>query len=187
MIEKTLVFLKNQLNAYLRLKTGEDGKVSLSSLTDSGGKTVLKDLGIVLVNVEEERMLRNQEPFQPGENGSFIRINPELHLNLFILIAANFGDKENDYRESLKFLSHVATFFQSRNVFTTANSPQLDENIRRLTIELVSLSFESQNNLWASFSVSYLPSLLYKIRMVTLQEKEIQMEAPPITEANLYD
>jgi hypothetical protein len=187
MIEQTLVFLKTQLNAYLKLKTGEENKLSLTPLTDNAGKTVLKDLGIVLVNIEEERMLRNQEPFQPSGDGSFIKVNPELNLNLFILVAANFGDKENDYRESLKFLAHVATFFQSRNVFTPANSPQLDSKIKRLVVELVSLSFESQNNLWASFGVSYLPSLLYKIRMVSLQETEIQMEAPPITEANLFD
>jgi hypothetical protein len=187
MFEKALIFLKEQLNAYLLLKTAVAGKITLSPLTDGNGKVVLKDLGIVLVNLEEEKTLRNQGVLQQGDDGKYKKINPEINLNLFILIAANFGDKENDYRESLKFLSYVAAFFQSRNVFSPLTHPTLDAAINRLVVELVSLSFENQNNLWASLGGKYLPSLLYKVRMVTIQEMEVQMEAPPITEANLFD
>lgn len=185
MIEKALVFLKNQLNTYLSLKTGETDKISLVNLTDKSGKTLIEGLGMTLINVEEERVLRNQEVFQQNTKGKFEKINPELHLNLYLLFAAHFGDKESDYRESLKFISYVATFFQSRYVFTPSGFPEMEEGIRKLVAELYNLSFEAQNNLWASLGAKYMPSLVYKVRMISLQEKEVSKEAPPITEVNL--
>jgi hypothetical protein len=187
MIEKSLIFLRNRINTYLKLKTGEDNKINLTNLTDENGKTIIKDLGLSLVNVEEERVFKNQNPPVKNANGTFSVVNPEVSLNLFILISANFGNKETDYRESLKFLSHVVTFFQSRTLFTPMNSPELDPGIQKLVIELQNISFEAQNNLWASLGAKYMPSVLYKLRMITMQEMEVKMEAPPVTEANLYD
>lgn len=187
MIERVLVFLKNQLSSYLSLKTGENDKISLVNLTDKSGKTLIDGLGMTLINVEEERILRNQEVYQQNTAGRFEKVNPELHLNLYLLFTANFGDKESDYRESLKFISYVATFFQSRNVFTPGSYPELEEGIKKLVAELFNLSFEAQNNLWASLGAKYMPSLVYKVRMISLQEKEVSREAPPITEVNLND
>jgi hypothetical protein len=187
MIEKALVFIRNRLNSYLKLKTGEDNKISLTNLTDNSGKTILKEVGIVLVNLEEETSIRNQEPYRQGPQGSFEKVSPGLHLNLYLLIAANFGESENDYRESLKFLSHIATYFQGNGLFTPTSHPDLDTGISRLSVEHYSLSLESQNNLWASLGAKYLPSLVYKIRMICLKEEEISMVAPPVTEVNLFD
>ena len=187
MIEKSLIFLKNRINAYLKLKTGEDNKINLTNLTDDNGKTIIKDIGFSLVNVEEERIFKNQNPPVKNIDGSYSTVNPEVNLNLYVLVSANFGDKETDYRESLKFLSYVVTFFQARNVFTPQNSPELDPAITKLTVELQNISFEAQNNLWASLGAKYMPSVLYKLRMITIQEMEVKSEAPPVTEANLYD
>jgi hypothetical protein len=187
MIDVTFTFLKNQLKAYFKLKKNADTKVHISNLTDNSGKTLAKELTLTLVNIDEEHILRNQNLYKETEEGMFAKINPEINLNLYCLITSNFGEKETDYEESLKFLSLAATFFQVRNVFTPKNTPDLDSRIKQLIIELQSPSFEQQNNLWSFMGASYLPSLLYKIRMVTLQEEETRMEAPPITEVNLTE
>ena len=187
MIDVTFTFLKNQLKAYFKLKKNADTKVHISNLTDNSGKTIAKELTLTLVNINEENLLRNQNPYKETEDGNYARINPEINLNLYCLITSNFGDKETDYEESLKFLSLAATFFQVRNVFTHKNTPDLDSRIKQLIIELQNPTFEEQNNLWSFTGTSYLPSLLYKIKMVTLQEEETIMEAPPITEANLNE
>jgi hypothetical protein len=187
MFEKALIFLREQLNNYILLKTGVDGKIKLTPLLDGNGKVVVKDLGIVLVNLEEEQSMRNQNPFQVDKNGNYSKVNPEINLNIYLLIVANFGDKESDYRESLKFLSYVASFFQSRNVFTPGTHPSMDPLISRLAVDLVSLSFENQNNLWGALGTKYMPSLLYRVRMIRIKEDEVMSEAPPITQANLTD
>jgi hypothetical protein len=187
MIDVAFSFLKNQLKSYLKLKKNAEQKVHISNLTDNAGKTIAKELTLTLVNIDEERLLRNRNLYQETEEGSFAKVNPEINLNLFCLITSNFGDKETDYEESLKFLSLAATFFQSRFVFNHKTSPDLDDGIKQLIVELQSLSFEQQNNLWSAIGISYLPSLLYKIKMVTLRESETLMEAPPITEVNLTE
>lgn len=187
MIDATFLFLKNQLKAYLKLKKNAEEKVHISNLTDNTGKTISKELTLTLVNIDEERLLRNQNLYQETEEGTFAKVNPEINLNLYCLITSNFGDKETDYEESLKFLSLAASFFQARNVFNHATAPNLDIGIRQLIVELQNLSFEEQNNLWSFMGASYLPSLLYKIKMITLKEAETLMEAPPVTEANLTE
>ena len=187
MIDVTFLFLKNQLKAYLKLKKNAEEKVHISKLTDNAGKTIAKELTLTLVSIDEERLLRNQNLYQETEEGSFAKTNPEINLNLYCLITSNFGDKETDYEESLKFLSLAATFFQSRFVFNHKTSPDLDNGIKQMIVELQSPSFEEQNNLWSFVGASYLPSLLYKIKMITLKEAETLMEAPPITEANLTE
>lgn len=187
MIDAALAFLQGQLNKYLKLKTGDDGVVHLTNLTNDSGKVVLDEVGMMLVNLEEEKMMRNQNPYQPGPDGSFEKVSPEVNLNLTVLFAANFGESEEDYLEGLHDLSLVGTFFQSRNMFTPRTHPDLDPGIARLVVELQSLTFEQQSQLWSYLGGGYFPSLIYKVRMVTLQEKEIQSAAPPITEVNLFD
>ena len=188
MIFAALDFLKKQIQGYLDQlpdNNATQDKIHLSPLVDENGKTILENIGLTLVNIEEEKLLRNQKSFEPTSTGSFIKVNPEINLNLFFLITANFGTTEDNYIVALKRLTSIATYFQNHLVFSHKNSPSLDKGIDHLTIEMVNLSFEAQNNLWASLGAKYLPSILYKLRMVTLLEKEALSEAPPITEANL--
>jgi hypothetical protein len=85
--------------------------------------------------------------------------------NLFILVAANFNDK--NYAEALKSLSAALAFFQSSPVMTPATSPGLPAGIDKLTIEFVTMSFQEVNNLWAVRGSLYLPSFLLKLRTIT--------------------
>ncbi len=185
MVEKILLFLKNQLEAYLKKRSGSEGKISLRNITDADGKVLVEDLFLTLVNIEEESVLKNQPHFKETSRGTIAKVNPEVMVNLYLLFSANFGDAEFNYRESLKFISYVMSFFQSRRVFTPNNSPGLDGIVERITIELVSMSFEQQNHLWSMFSTSYMPSVMYKLKVIAIQEGEIKMDAPPITEASL--
>jgi hypothetical protein len=80
----------------------------------------------------------------------------------------------------LKQLSYVISFFQGKNVFTTDTSPALDPSIRKLVVELYSYSFEQQYNFWTVIGAKYLPSALYKIRMVTYQERRVRDQSSAI-------
>lgn len=173
-IHQALSFLKNQLNSYLKFQlgneyadtafisnpVGQDG----SPAADTGDRILL-----TLTNVEEERIGKVQLPTVKIINGQEVRVHPEIKLNLYILFIAN----RNKYEESLKFISHVITFFQSKNVFTPQNSPDLDPQISRLIAELSTVSYEQLNNLWGAIGAKYMPSALYKIRMLTVQSDVI--------------
>ena len=46
------------------------------------------------------------------------------------------------------------------------------ENIERLVIELVTLPFSQQNEIWSALRVAYHPSVLYKVKMVVFQDED---------------
>ena len=53
--------------------------------------------------------------------------------------------------------------------FDKADYPDLDP-IEYLIVELYSLSFEQQNQLWASLGGKYMPSVVYKVRLVVIDK-----------------
>jgi len=191
MIDTSLNFLTNTLNSYLKIKnnTPNEDKVVLSSIaTESGIAIPDKTLGLSLINIEEDRIYKEHKSAFINESGNTEYYNPEIKLNLYVLISANYQDKKisdptDDYKEGLKQLSYVISFFQMKNVFTNENSPSLasiDPAIKQLTVELYSYSFEQLYNFWSVVGSKYLPSVLYKIKMLTFQAKEISAELPGV-------
>lgn len=192
MIHTSLAFLTNELNEYLKLRTGTPNadRVFLTSVaTESSGVVIPdKSLGVSLINIEEERVYKEQRSSIVNDEGNVEYLNPEIKLNLYLLISANFqdnveNDSSDDYVEGLKQLSFVISFFQAKNVFTPDNSPSLadyDANIRRLVVELYSYSFEQLYNFWSVVGTKYLPSVLYKVKLLSFQEREFIDSSIPI-------
>src|SRR5206468_23406 len=81
----------------------------------------------------------------------------------------------------LKYISYALTFLQAHSSFTQETYPGLDPRIERLTTELQSLTYEQLNQIWAFIGGKQLPSAVYKVRMVVLQDVEPAAIAPPIT------
>lgn len=196
MIDTTLNFLTQEINSYLKIKnnTPNEDKIVLSSIASESGLVIPnKSLGLSLINIEEERVFKEQKATYLNENGQTQYFNPELRLNLYILISSNFQDKlvedpTDNYKEGLKQLSYVILFFQSKNVFTNENSPLLasiDPNIQKIIVELYSYSFEQLYNFWSVVGTKYLPSVLYKIRMLRFQGKEVGVELPSVAGVGL--
>lgn len=184
MIHTCLSFLTNELNEYLKLRTGSPTveRVFLTSVATEGNGVVIpnKSVGVSLINIEEDRVYKDQKSTIINNHGNVERLNPEIKLNLYVLISANFQnnveeDTTDDYVEGLKQLSWIISFFQAKNVFTPENSPKLvdfDPNLTKLVVELYSYSFEQLYNFWSVVGAKYLPSVLYKIRILTFQERE---------------
>lgn len=197
MIHTSLSFITNELNEYLKVRTGtpDVNRVFLTSVaTETGVVIPEKSLGVSLINIEEERVYKDQRSSIINSKGKVEYVNPELKLNLYVLISANFqdtsadNDTSDDYVEGLKQLSFIISFFQAKNVFTPDNSPNLakyDPKIKNLVVELYSYTFEQLYNFWSVVGAKYLPSVLYKVRMVTFQEGEFFDSGVPIEKINI--
>lgn len=180
MIDVALGFLVQEYNAYLAARTAEKfGEAKLCRPVDDTGKWAIAEnqVGVSILNVEEERVLRSQVPEPTYVDGRPVLLEPEIKLNLDVLFAANF----KDYAQSLKALSRVLTFFQAHPRFVTGENPGLDPAIQRLVPELRSLGFEQLNQLWAFLGGRQLPSVVYRVRMVALQDVEPRVTGAPIT------
>ncbi len=199
MIHHTLRFLTESLNTYLNQQAGNIATptrmVHLSNVA-AGDSVSIPDrsIGVSLVNIEEERVFKEQRTSVVNEFGRAEVRNPELKLNLYVLVTANFTREDNDptedYVEGLKQLSQVIEFFQGKNVFTNENSPylaSLDPNIQKLIVEFYSYSFEQMYNFWSVLGANYLPSILYRVRLLTIQKREVQSLNAPIEKIIIKD
>lgn len=191
MIHSALEFLTQELNSFIKLKVGDPItiRVYLSGVTNEQGIAIPdQSLGLSLINIEEERTNKDQQSRFINAVGKVEKRNPEIQLNLYVLITANFQNKianntSDDYVEGLKQLSYAIAFFQSKNVFTPENSPALsgfDTNLNKIVVELYSYSFEQLYNFWSVVGAKYLPSVLYKVKTLRIQENAIQESGEPI-------
>ncbi|MDI1478929.1 DUF4255 domain-containing protein [Polyangium sp. y55x31] len=180
MLDVALAFLVKNLNAQVALRTGSTfGGAELGRIVDEAGKCAIQvdHVGVAIVNVEEERVFRAQLPELTRENGKILKVEPPLRLNLYVMFAANF----QRYDQALRHLSLVLSFFQANPVFTQSAYPGLDARIEKLTVELLSPSFEQLNQIWAFIGSKQLPSVLYKVRMVTLQDEAASGIVSPVS------
>jgi hypothetical protein len=80
----------------------------------------------------------------------------------------------------LRYLSHVITFFQAHPSFTPDIFPGLDPRIEKLAVEMLPYGPEQLNQMWAYIGAKYLPSVVYRVRMILLQDSEPQGIGKPI-------
>lgn len=176
MIDDVLTFLKNSLNAQFSLgqspnEAQEDQVVFPEGQQTEALKFKLGAVSVLLINIEEEKTLRAPDQFmRRAPDGTKQAVSPEIKLNLYVLFVAHF----QEYEASLRYLSHIIRYFQSHRVFNQQNAPQLNENIRQLVTELITLPFSEQNEVWNALRVTYHPSVLYKIKMLVFEDEDIQ-------------
>jgi Pvc16 N-terminal domain len=190
MLLETFQFIADELNKYLILKgvvSSDTPRVELGNIaraydtdTLTGSAPIANRAVLSLVNVEEDRVSKQQENYVKSIVSTRYK-SPPLFLNLYMLVAVN----RNNYGQSLAWLSHILQFFQFQNVFTPITHPSLDSRILKLIVELHSLNFEQINHLWSTLGGKYLPSVMYKIRQVTLDEDLVISESGFIKEIKL--
>lgn len=182
MIAPAFILLKNQLAAYIAsLNDGGSeqdvvlGNVAALDNTDASAD-MEKRLILSLVNIEEESTLKNTPNFTRSLTGITYR-NAPVFLNLYMLVTAHF----DSYESALERLSNTIQFFQSKSSFTLLNAPAdsllQDSHFTagvyddmQVHLELFSLSFEQLNHLWGSLGGKQWPSVLYKVRLVRIEE-----------------
>jgi hypothetical protein len=127
-----------------------------------------------LVNLEEERALKNGKVFAPIGGGEVGYRNRPIHLNLFLLFTANY----HNYGTALGRLTQVLKFFQGKQRFTFSNSPgpnppQSGIAELSLVMDLLSLTFEEVNHLWGFLGAKQSPFAIYRGRLVAVSDQRL--------------
>ena len=190
MLFETLTFLASEVNAYLnekllptsdpRLKVGNISLAFDSLLT--GANSVNDKAVMTLVNLEEDRASRSPDNFVKSTTEATYK-NPPVVLNLYVM----FSIFRTDYDDCLKWLGHIVQFFQYQPTFTPLTHPSLDARIEKLTVELYTMNFEQLNHIWSTLGGKYLPSALYKVRQLSLDENAVRGESGLIKEIQLSE
>jgi len=187
MIAEAVTAVAAQLNQSLRrtFSLGEDLLV-VSNLTEPDGSVVPlvnNKLVLFLVNVEREALAYQPSALSHGAARRMGLSQAPMHLNLMLMFAATFSG--SNYPEALKFISHTVAFFQTRPSFDHSNCPDLDGGIERLSLEMEPLSLSDLSNLWGILRGTYLPSVLYRMRMVAIDAGQLSGQAPYVAQPEL--
>jgi len=186
MIDATLAFLTTMLNESLRTRFSADADLAVldrvgGELSGAGEETTNRLL-LTLVNIEREGTAANTARIYRGEGAEMQRAPQPLNINLIFLLSANFPDR---YRDGLRVLSAGIGAFQSRPVFTPQDAPLLPEGIERLSVEWRDLDLQSIHNLWTVLGGTYLPSAVYKARMLVVEDGFVGTDVPLITSTSV--
>jgi hypothetical protein len=199
MIRTALEFLKKEIESYIVLREVDAGYtlgnvVDLKSIILPNGTVNITDtthITLMLAGIEEERREGKRPYYIPKDDKNYYRLNPPIELDVFILIVAH----NKDYETALRDLSDVISFFQANSVFTADKYPTLNASvstpdakpwqmIEKLSFTLQNMTFEQQNNLWAMIGHKYIPSAVYRMKMLTFFETKSNDKIAVISELN---
>lgn len=188
MIYAAIGHVTSQLNQHLKrsFSLNED-IVVVSNIIEQDGTVaanVTNRIVACLINVEKDTTPGGHRTAAAQAGQPSCLTHPPIHTNLYLLFAGNFNGK--NYMEALKFLSNTISFFQRNPLFTHSNSPELDPHISKLALDIENLNIKDLSSLWSVLSGKYLPSVLYKIRMVTFDAKDITTRVPKLAEPRTH-
>ena len=172
MIFDAMDFIRLELNSSGRDITSELGNVG--ELVSNGGINSNTDSNIIisLINIEENRISRDPRNYVKSGTDIFMK-NPAVHLNLTLLFTATRS--ESAYGAALQNIQKVIEFFQDKFVFDRINTPGLTSGIEKLIFEMVSINMEQLNHLWSILGGRCHPSVVYKMRMITIDSVTRQL------------
>ncbi len=180
MIYEALNVVAQELNTFLKMHFQlQDNPAVLGTILDETGAVPENNQNKIilsLVNLEHDTNYQYNPQYVKQGNRNY-PINLPYNFNLDVLITALF----TNYSEALKFLSQAIYFFQSKNVFNAQNTPGLDPQIQQLSFEVVKLSYHETHSLWTAMGAKYMPSVLFKVRMLSFQSDQIQAEVSDIS------
>jgi hypothetical protein len=167
MLLSVLQDIEERFNGFLSSQGGQEmvlGDIAKHNVAqgnpDAG--SIENHLVLTLVSIEEESTLKNNYPITQ-QNSALTSQKPTLYLNLYLLFTAHF----DLYDEALKHLGYVLLFFQTH---TKISYTDTFGNTYNLTFSLHNTGFESLHNLWTVLGGSAKPSVVYKARLIFVQE-----------------
>jgi len=173
MIDVSLAYVRQVLDQYLITSSGQEtGTVILNHVVTPDGSMPQKNQNkvvITLINLEYETN-RQYYGDRSGYGGQSAQIYPVQHFNLHVLISACF----DEYPEALKQLTAVVGFFQENLTFTRENRPGLPDGLAALKFEVENSPSFQTHNLWTALGAKYQPSMIYKIRHVSVGDGQVK-------------
>lgn len=188
MFDKCIKTILDDLNGYIRTRTGvnEDPVIytnysELATFKSDTTNSYTNKIIMSLVDIVHQDTIQNTQTYVRQGN-HYITKNLPINFYLHVLFAAHFKDKYAI--EGLSHLARVIAFFQAKNHFTSKNTPALSASeLEGISASLIALDYEQKSVLWGCLKASYIPSVVYKIGMVPIEDTpEIWPEIPVISE-----
>lgn len=173
MLDKALTIIAGRLNGFIRKRADVDESVvELASPVSPDGVMPVEandKLLLFVANIAKETLTHSHHYKLPEK--SIVQRGAPLHLNLYIFVAANFHP--NRYAEALSFLSMAMQCLQENPVIDRSLVGDMPAGLERLTVDIENTDLNAVSNLWGILGGKYLPSVFYKVRMLTVSTENI--------------
>lgn len=178
MILSALDAVAQAMSEYFRSSYNDKApEITISNLVNTEGKSAIDEntdqIVITLINIQEERNVNN---------GRTSNLTAPYHLNLYVLFTS-FAGKESKYTDSLRYISSVLSFFQHNHVLTHQNS-RLPSEINQLVFDFINHETQQVQYIFSMLGAKYAPSVIFKARLVPIEEKAGTGSFPRIGEVN---
>jgi hypothetical protein len=179
-INQSLQFLKSKIDTYNGNLNSIVEVTNIATLND-GDDFLPSSTPIVLsiVNIEEDTIAKDPNLYikNSAQLSSAKKYkNPAKNIVLSLLFSSyNQEQKADKYADGLVKLEHIMRCFQEQNVFYIDGATEVDPsttNHTKLILDMQSLKISELNQLWSVLGNKYMPSVLYKMRMITIQHDE---------------
>ena len=175
MIDIALKFLRDFLTQEIGSPVAAIGNIAKDGELDSD------KIYLSLIHIEEEKILKEVKHQRRIniDDDFYTTVNPELHLNLYVLVTYNYSNK--NYGEALKQLGNVITKLQGKNVFTKPDfMEEAYQPLQQIVVDLYSQTLDQNTNMWQVLGDKLSPSLLYKMRVIGIQANRALDTTPEI-------
>lgn len=174
MIEQALQFTSKTLNQFIKNKFNlDENKVLINPIIDQKGDVPLENQNKIilsLIHIEQETTKQFYNRTQQTASGNYVKKPLTHRYNLYTLVTPNF----DNYSETLKFLDASISFFQNNPMIDATTNSNIPEELNRLEFELQKgENYMQMQNLWTALGAKYQPSIIYKIRLVTIVSDQI--------------
>ncbi|MGG8496983.1 DUF4255 domain-containing protein [Tenacibaculum sp. TC6] len=182
MISKALQFTNTSLNQFLKNKFGlSDDVVVTNRIIDQNGTVPVENQNkviISIVHVGQETVKSFYNRNNRMANGNYENKPVGERYNIYILIAPNF----EEYNETLKFLNASIQFFQINGALDANTSSTIPKGITRLEFEFEKGDgYLQMHNLWSALGAKYQPSVIYKMKLISIASNEVRSFEAEIT------
>ena len=152
----------------------------VSNLQELGGTPVAFSAGklVLFLSGVERDTVAHRVTQGSSSASSVIQSAVPVYLNLLVMCAANFSGSH--YTEALKFLAAAIAYFQGNPAFDHQNTPGMDSRLERLALNMENLSSQEMHSLWSIHGGRYLPSALFRVRMITLDSSTVRSRDPVV-------
>lgn len=178
MIAKALTFITDFLNHQIKMSYGiDENRVVVSSLINPDGtiaENIENKIVISVINLEHETTVKSLNNYVTGDSNNYGKVSPPVYLNLYLLVSANYDS--GNYVEALKMISRVISIFQENTYFNQQKNPEMQSPLEKLTFEIFNLPINELSHIWSGIGAKYVPSIIYKVRMITIQEGIVSKE-----------
>lgn len=179
MIDKVLKQIVEGLNNYLG-PIYDPGLTSYEGLyaevrhlkKDSFSNTGSKKIAVNLINIEEEKVYKNQpNPFHranPTDPTLPLGGVPAMRIKMYLLFAFHPGETAEHYAEALSLLTHVLRYFQGtpyQEIVIPGNPP----STFNLEINYHNISLEDSNNMWSNLGGEQKPYAMYQVQLLEIE------------------